>query len=81
MIKADCCLIYCSKQMKKKTNETIQKGKIDKNGQVPYSHAYNPQCFCSDCGVQNLVRILYNNTKFQIFFFKKMSVAKTHDNT
>ena len=36
---------------------------------LPYSHAYNPQFFCSDCGVQNLVHILYKNTKFQTFFF------------
>ena len=34
---------------------------------IPYSHAYNPQFFCSDCGVQNLVRILYKNTKFLFF--------------
>ena len=38
------------------------------NDLIPYSHAYNTQFFCQDCVVQNLVRVLYKNTKFQTFF-------------
>ena len=53
---------------------------------LPYSHAYNTHFFCSDCGVQNLVRILYKNTKFQTFFRKicrsrkPMTITKMIDN-
>ena len=42
--------------------------------------------FCSNCGVLNLVRILYKNTKFQTFFCKirrsrkPMTIAKMIDN-
>ena len=61
-------------------NNTIAKCKI-----TPYSHAYNPQFFCSDCGVQNLVRILNKTPNFRLFCkirrsLKPMTIAKMIDN-
>ena len=36
------------------------------------------QFFCSECGVQNLVHILYKNTKFQTFSIDVQSSDPVH---